>query len=173
MALGLCAVAVCAAAASFTSIGDASSPVPVGRDLATLDTTAGRARYEADCAACHGYTGDGLVGAYPPLAAVVPELLGVDGGRWYLVRVLLHGLSGDVNVAGRSYDGLMPSFGHLGDQELALVLNHVATAWGNRELLPVGEREFTALEVALARGGPVDQSQLSSAREQLAQALAQ
>lgn len=173
LTVGVCAAAVCVGAALLASTLASPVPDPASRELAPLDTTAGLARYEADCAACHGYSGEGLVGAHPPLAGAVPELLGVEGGRRYLVGVLLHGLSGRIDVAGRTYDGLMPAFGHLSDRDLAELLNHLATAWGNRDLLPVGEREFTALEIALVRAYPLSQVQLNSAREALSQALAQ
>lgn len=155
----------------------ALAAAPLGTDglrpLATLDTTAGLAVFEASCAACHGFAGEGLVGAVPPLVADVPALLSLEGGREYLVRVLLNGLSGEIEVQGRRYSGVMPSWAHLSDQELADVLNHVATAWGNAALLPPDEVEFTALEVALARGFPADQASLAAQRRALARASEQ
>ena len=61
----------------------------------------------------------------------------------------------------------MPSWAHLSDQQLADVLNHVATAWGNAAQLPPGAVEFTALEVALERAFPVDQATLIATRHAL------
>jgi len=164
---------VCAAAAFIAVVFAAPGPGVVGRPLATLDTTAGLPHYEASCAGCHGYTGEGLPGATPPLAGVVPRLLVLDDGREYLINVVLHGLSGRIEVEGRGYDGLMPSFGHVPDKDIAAVLNHVATAWGNREMLPAVEPEFTALEVALARAIATDQSELNRVREALTRPLEQ
>lgn len=171
-----------ALAGAWAGIAAALAPVAVGlglalgasplgaeglRPLATLDTTPGLVVYEASCAACHGFAGEGLRAAFPPLAGNVPRLLAVEGGRQYLVDVLLQGLSGAIEVAGERYEGLMPSWAHLSDQQLADVLNHVATAWGNAAQLPPGAVEFTALEVALERAFPVDQATLIATRQAL------
>lgn len=165
-------VAGCAGAFVATVLAAPLADV-VGRPLAMLDASAGLPHYEAVCAGCHGYVGEGLTGAIPPLAGVVPRLLALDDGREYLIAVVLHGLSGRIEVAGRGYDGIMPSFGHVPDRDIASVLNHVATAWGNREMLPAAEPEFTALEVALARSVVTDQSQLNQVREALTRTLEQ
>lgn len=165
----LASVAVMAVAGTLA----ASAPGQHGRPLATLDTSAGLPHYEASCAACHGYLGEGLLGATPPLAGTVPELLSLEGGREYVVGVVLHGLSGRIEVDGREYEAIMPSFGQLPDQYVADLLNHMATAWGNRELLPVGEPEFTGLEVALARTLATDQVELARTRRTLTRALEQ
>lgn len=150
-------------------LGLAAAPLGDGalRPLTALDTTAGLAVYEANCAACHGFAGEGLTGAVPPLAGNVPRLVVLEGGREYLVGVLLHGLSGEIEVAGRRYDGLMPSWAHLGEQQVADVLNFVATAWGNAAFLPPDAVEFTALEVTLAQAFPADHATLGAARRAL------
>ncbi len=152
-----------------------AAPLGAGglRPLATLDTTVGMAVYEANCAACHGFLGEGLRTAVPPLAGNVPRLVAAEGGRDYLVRVLLHGLSGTVEVDGEDYDGVMPGWAYLGEQQVADVLNHVATAWGNAALLPPDAVEFTALEVGLARAVPTDQAALLATRRALARASEQ
>lgn len=156
-------------AAATLGIGLAAAPLGAGalRPIASLDTTAGLAVYEASCAACHGFAGEGLTGAVPPLAGNVPGLLAVDGGRDYLVKVVLTGLSGEVEVLGRRYDGLMPPWAHLSDQQVADLLNHVASAWGNAGHLPGDVPEFTALEVSLARAFPVDHPTLAAQRRAL------
>src|SRR5690606_3143944 len=163
------AVALAALAAAVAAAPGAA-PVPGTplRPLAGLDTTSGRAVYEANCAGCHGFAGEGLRGAVPPLAGNVPVLLAREGGREYLVGVLLTGLSGEIEVLGERYDGVMPSWAHLGEAQVADVLNHVATAWGNAALLPADAVEFTDLEVGLARAFPVDQAALARMRRTLA-----
>jgi len=40
-------------------------------------------------------------------------------------------LTGPVEVRGERYDGFMPPFGHLSDDELAALLSYVRSAWGN------------------------------------------
>lgn len=92
--------------------------------------------YVASCSGCHQAQGEGIPGVFPPLAGHVPRFIDLEGGRNYLVSVLLYGIQGPIEVAGRSYDGSMPSWGQLSDEEIAAVLNHELRSWGNRELLP-------------------------------------
>jgi mono/diheme cytochrome c family protein len=88
----------------------------------------GQQVYNANCVACHQASGKGLPGVFPPL----------DGSEWVngdarvLVNIVLHGVNGEMSVMGQTYKGAMPSFGHLGDAELAAVLNHVRSAWTNK-----------------------------------------
>lgn len=108
----------------------------------------GRAVYEQNCAACHQAEGGGVPGAFPPLAGHLGELLGSEGGRDYVVRVLLYGLQGPIAVQGQSYAGVMPAWAHLGDEQIAAVLSYVAGSWGNEA---AGAPAFTSDEVAAAR----------------------
>lgn len=97
--------------------------------------------YAAACAGCHRNKGEGRFPVFPPLAGS-PWVNG-DPGR--LVAVTLHGLSGPVEVNGVGYSGLMPGFSHLDDREIAKVLSHVRSSWGN-DAAPL-----TAAEVAATR----------------------
>lgn len=98
----------------------AAEPAPV--DLVAV----GRRVY-ASCSACHQGEGQGLAGAYPPLAGSE----WVTGDPDTLIRILLHGMQGRVEVRGQSYNGLMPAWGRLGDEELAGVMTYIRGAWGN------------------------------------------
>jgi mono/diheme cytochrome c family protein len=111
---------------------------------------AGAALYAANCAACHQANGQGVAGVFPPLAAHAPELLEAD--RSYLVNTLLYGLQGPIQVDGATYNGVTPAWAHLSDMELADILNHTLTAWGNAGLLPEGAALYTPDEVAALRG---------------------
>lgn len=95
----------------------------------------GRRVYQANCASCHGPEGAGIAGAFPPLAGHVAELVAPEGGRVLLVDILLYGLAGPIEVAGNAYNGAMPGWSHLSDEQIAAVLNHSATAWGTAEAL--------------------------------------
>jgi len=82
----------------------------------------GGAIFNSMCAACHQATGLGLPGVFPPLA----------GSEWVLGKpdtlaaILLHGVSGPLEVKGTVYQGAMPAFGSsLGDAEIAAVLTHL------------------------------------------------
>lgn len=95
----------------------------------------GRSVYQSNCASCHGQQGAGVPGAFPPLAEHVPDLVAPEGGRVWLVDVLLYGMVGEIDVAGTTYNGAMPGWAHLTDAQVAAVLNHISTAWGNDERL--------------------------------------
>ena len=108
--------------------------------------------YQENCSTCHGLDGAGSPRVYPPLAGHVPSLVAAYGGREYLVRVPLSGLSGPIVIDSDRYDGIMAPFGFRSDAELAAILNYIATAWGNDRLLPPSHVAFTSAEVASGRG---------------------
>lgn len=84
--------------------------------------------YTAQCLACHQATGAGLPGVFPPLAG--SEF--VQGKEAVVIQILLHGIDGEVVVKGNTYKGQMPEFGSkLNDAEIAAVLTHVRSSFGN------------------------------------------
>ena len=88
----------------------------------------GKKVYSATCAACHQPTGQGTSGTYPPLAG--SEIVTGDEGK--VIRVVLHGLTGEVEVQGETFNGAMPAWGPtLKDADIAAVLTYVRSAWGN------------------------------------------
>ena len=107
--------------------------------------------YQQNCSTCHGLDGAGSPRVYPPLAGHVPSLLAAHGGREYLVRVPLSGLSGPIVIGSDRFDGIMAPFAFRTDAELAAILNYIATAWGNDRLLPPSHVAFTSTEVASGR----------------------
>jgi mono/diheme cytochrome c family protein len=92
------------------------------------DGADGRQIFNANCVACHQANGRGLSGVFPPL----------DGSEWVtgdprvLANILLHGVTGEISVAGQTYKGAMPAFNQLTDVELAAVLSHVRNTWSNK-----------------------------------------
>lgn len=83
--------------------------------------------YRDRCLVCHGATGQGLAGLYPPLAK--SEI--VQGDKQRVARILLHGLEGPVEVNGQSFNNQMPTWGALHDAEIAAVISFIRTQWGN------------------------------------------
>jgi mono/diheme cytochrome c family protein len=84
--------------------------------------------YSGTCAACHQPTGGGLPDKYPPLAG--SEIVAGDEER--LIRIVLQGLRGDVEVQGEVFNGDMPGWGpNLSNAQIASVLTYVRTSWGN------------------------------------------
>ncbi|HSM31810.1 MAG TPA: cytochrome D1 domain-containing protein [Woeseiaceae bacterium] len=105
---------------------------------------AGKKIYEANCGACHQPNGKGLPGAFPPLA----ESDFLQGDREDVLAVALFGLSGPITVNGQQYNGVMPSMGHLKDEDLAAALTYVFNSWGN-SLAAVSASEVAALRTKL------------------------
>ncbi len=106
----------------------------------------GEAVYLANCAACHQPTGQGLPGAFPPLAG--SDYL--KGDRKKVMSAALFGLSGPVTVNGVEYNGVMPSLGHLPDEDLAAALTYVYGSWGN-DGAAVSVEEVSGLRTLLGR----------------------
>lgn len=126
----------------------------------------GQAVYDRTCAGCHMPQGTGLPGAFPPLAGHVPTLAAAEGGRDYLVRVVLFGLQGPITAGGQSYGGVMPPWSSLSDDEVAAVLEYVSGSWGNQPV--AGQAPFSAAEVATARGDALSSQDVFDLRQRLA-----
>ncbi len=89
----------------------------------------GKQLFAANCQACHQATGQGLPGVFPPLAGSPL----VTGDPVVLSQIVLHGLTGPIDILGTTYNGAMPAFGEqLSDAELAAVLTHIRSEWGNQ-----------------------------------------
>jgi len=90
---------------------------------------AGASVYGQSCAGCHGATGTGVAGQFPPLAGN-PF---VTGDKKKVVGVLLNGLNGKIDVKGQSYDNVMPPWkGQLTNKQIADVSTYIRNAWGNK-----------------------------------------
>jgi mono/diheme cytochrome c family protein len=101
--------------ANISEIPQPQDPVVLGRRTFNL------------CAQCHQENGLGLAGTYPPLSG--SEI--VMGDSQTLARILLHGLQGDIKVAGATYNGQMPGWDRLSDVQIAAVLTYVRSTWKN------------------------------------------
>lgn len=93
------------------------------------DGVDGEASYLRWCASCHGPSGAGRSPAFPPLAGSEWLELPDEG----LALIVLHGLRGSIEVAGRRYNGYMPPMQHLGDDQIAEILRYTLATWGSRE----------------------------------------
>lgn len=129
----------------------AEEPAAVAAAGADFDRGAAEAAYMASCSSCHNATGAGIPQVFPPLAGHANDVYNADGGREYLIHVLLYGLTGQITVDGISYSSAMPAWANLGDDALANVYNHIVTAWGNEDSV-AGFEPMTADEIAAQRG---------------------
>ncbi len=83
--------------------------------------------YSTVCSACHQAEGQGLAGAFPPLA----ESDYLAGGAGPAIAAVLNGLSGPITVNGKDYNAVMPNLSYLSDEEVADVVTFVMNSWGN------------------------------------------
>lgn len=140
---------------------------PSAQATASWDEALGTKTFNTNCMACHQGTGQGIAGAFPPLAGHLPDLYNAEGGRGYLVHTVLYGLQGQITVLGQSYNGAMPGWGQLSDEQIANVLNHELTSWGNDANLQ-GFSPIRPDEVASARADDLSPQDVYGIRKGLA-----
>ncbi|HET6632164.1 MAG TPA: multicopper oxidase domain-containing protein [Rhodanobacteraceae bacterium] len=126
----------------------AAPPTPAPAEAAgpySFDAARGATLYAANCQACHQATGMGLPGAFPPLKGT-PAVVDPDPAKH--IEVVLHGLHGEA-INGVSYPSVMPPFaGTLNDSQIADIINHERTSWGNKAKLVTAEQ----VKAARAKG---------------------
>lgn len=137
---------------------DAGEPVAA----AAVD---GAALYTSVCSACHMATGAGIPGAFPPLAGHAAELYSAD--PTYPILAVMFGVMGQIMVDGMAYNGLMPAHAHLSDDEIAAVLNHVMTSFGNEVTLADTFTPYEAADVADQRSAMLSFTEVYSLRSEL------
>jgi nitrite reductase (NO-forming)/hydroxylamine reductase len=107
------------------------------------ESEAGEAGYLANCAACHQASGQGLAGAFPPLKD--SDWIKKDPDA--ALNAVLAGLNGKITVNGQEYNSVMPAMSHLGDADIAAILNHVMDKLNDSDV------RFSPAQVATARKG--------------------
>ena len=117
----------------------------------------GKGLYLSTCGTCHQLNGLGLDGLAPPLA----ESEWVNGPAERLIRIVLHGVRGPIEVIGRRYDMEMPGLGAMDDAQLAAMITYVRREWDNTGS-PV-----TAEDVAKVRKATADRQEAWTAAELL------
>ncbi len=107
----------------------AAAPADTGAPNARQAAAAnGQAVFGRTCVTCHQANGQGLAGAFPPLA----NSPYVNGDKAKLAKLVLNGLTGPVTVDGKRFNGVMPPWkGQLSDAEIAAVLTYVRSNFGN------------------------------------------
>lgn len=87
------------------------------------DLPDGEKLFMANCAACHQADGQGVKGAFPPLAG---SRIVTNANPELLINIILQGYNA------RTEYGQMPSFAQrLTDEEIAAIANHERSSWGN------------------------------------------
>jgi mono/diheme cytochrome c family protein len=134
------------------------------KELTPEQVLASGKRLFQTCAACHQATGLGVAGVYPPLA----------GSEWVLgkedrlIRVLLHGLGGPVQVIGNTYNGAMPAFGKIpgggynwSEEKISHVLSYIRHEWGNNAGFITKDNVAAVLKAEASRAKAWTQDELA------------
>ncbi len=122
--------------------------------------------YATVCGTCHQPNGQGVPATFPPLTRHPSAVLARQGGRDYLIRLVLYGISGQIAVDGKSYQGAMPPWGGtLTNEQVAAALDYVLDSWDNTGALPADFRPILPEEIAAARGTAMTQAEVYALRE--------
>ncbi len=88
---------------------------------------AGRQLFLGTCSPCHQLEGQGVLGAFPPLAK--SDFLMADKQR--SIGIVLNGKTGPITVNGKELNSVMPPLSQLPDDDIANILTFVRNSWGN------------------------------------------
>jgi mono/diheme cytochrome c family protein len=96
-------------------------------NLLTESVKRGETIYEDFCVVCHMAKGEGVPGAFPPLAGS-DYLLNNRKGSIHAVK---YGQEGELVVNDITYNNIMTPL-YLTDEEVADVMNYILNSWGNK-----------------------------------------
>jgi len=107
----------------------------------------GRKLYLGTCSGCHGNDGAGLNRFAPPLRGSE----WVTGDETRLALIVLHGIEGPLDVAGKRYAEpeilpVMPGHSTLDDGTIAAILTYIRNSWGN-EAAPIDRRTIGEIRI--------------------------
>ena len=129
-----------------TATTSSAKPATTAAAAAKEKLPDGKQVFSTTCAACHQVTGEGVAGVYPPLAGSE----WVNGDEAKVVRILLHGVTGPIEVAGETFNSMMPPWGAtLKDADIAAVLTYVRSQWGNKGA-PITAAKVASIRAATA-----------------------
>ena len=106
----------------------ASEPAPaVESDTVILADLPGAQVYRNTCLVCHQADGNGVPGMHPPLKGSDR----VTGDKEGLIRIVLEGMEGEIEVNGEIYNNVMPPLSQLDATQIADVLTFIRSSFGN------------------------------------------
>ncbi|MFY7865477.1 c-type cytochrome [Roseateles sp.] len=111
---------------------------------------AGESLYAEHCASCHGTTGTGVAGAYPPLVGSRTVLMAEPAN---LLRIIQRGGFAPETRGNPRPFGMPPFSGLLNDEEQAAIASFVRNAWGNT---PEGRADVRPVDVIRLKARRVD-----------------
>lgn len=148
--------------------GEEAAPAEAEVEVVDIswDEELGATFFANRCASCHQVNGTGIPGAFPPLQGHAADVFAVDGGREYLINVLLFGVTGEIEVDGNTYSGIpMPGWASYSNDELAAVTNHIVAGWAAGA--PEGFAPFAAEEFEENRANEYSDSDVYELRNTL------
>lgn len=108
-------------------------------------TDPGKIVYIQFCLSCHMENGEGVPALYPPLTQTEYVL----GDKERLIKIILLGQEGPIEVKGQMYNNIMTKLDFLGDKEISEVLTYVRSNFGNNAD-PVTPEEVRAVRNSLS-----------------------
>ena len=104
------------------------TPDQVSDDLERgTEQSAGMKLYNTYCRSCHQSDGNGDDNHFPPLSGSE----WVQGDKQRLIKIILEGSDGSIQVKGKSYNGIMPKNNFLPDDQIADILTFIRQSFGN------------------------------------------
>lgn len=103
------------------------TPDKIKDDLAQNANSPGEIVYNTYCANCHQKDGEGAIGRFPPLTSTD----WVSGDKNRLIKIILAGMEGEMQINEEMYNGVMPQHSFLSDTEIANVLTFIRGNFGN------------------------------------------
>ena len=99
---------------------------------ASQDNSAqGAELFVAHCSSCHQQNGSGISGAIPPLK----DSPYINADPEVAINIILFGIEGEINVAGRTYQGRMPTFGNnLTNKQVAAISQYLHEQWSEEPI---------------------------------------
>jgi mono/diheme cytochrome c family protein len=109
---------------------NAQTKQPVTATPAVLKASINRGKgvYMVNCLTCHQVDGAGVPNLNPPLF----ENKWVTGPKATIIRMVMKGSKGTVEIDGDTFNNTMPVQAHLTDQQIADALTYVRNSFGNK-----------------------------------------
>lgn len=99
-----------------------------GKETQVMADHPGKKVYNTTCLPCHQSDGNGVPGMHPPLR----ESEWVTGDKERLIRIVMEGMKGEIEVHGETYNSVMAPLNYLEPQQVADVLTFVRNSFGNK-----------------------------------------
>lgn len=138
-----------------------TAPAAAGAPAPAVASATNGEELFARCTVCHMADGNGMPGAFPPLA----------GSEWVTgpaarpIAVLLHGLQGEIKVKGTTYNSAMMAYGTgvpMTDDEVAAVVTYVRTHLGNSASAVTASEVAAVRQKTAGRSTPMTQKDLEA-----------